>query len=44
MYVDSSGNSVALWMNQTASFLAMVKANEFLTGIPSNGVTYIGIP
>jgi len=44
MYVDSSGNSVALWMNQSASFLAMVKANEFLTGIPSNGVTYIGIP
>ena len=44
MYVDSSGNSVALWMNQNASFLAMVKANEFLTGIPSNGVTYIGIP
>ena len=44
MYVDSAGNSVALWMNQNASFLAMVKANEFLTGIPSNGVTYIGIP
>ena len=44
MYVDSSGNSVALWMNQSASFLAMVKANEFLSGVPSNAVTYIGIP
>lgn len=44
MYVDSSGNSVALWMNQSASFLAMVKANEFLSGVPSNAVTYVGIP
>jgi hypothetical protein len=44
MYVDSSGNSVALWMNQSASFLAVVKANEILNGASSNAVTYVGIP
>ena len=45
MYVDSSGNSVALWMNQSASSLAMVKANEILAGAsPSTAVTYVKIP
>ncbi len=45
MYVDSSGNSVALWMNQSASSLAMVKANEILAGASSStAVTYVSIP
>ena len=45
MYVDSSGNSVALWMNHAANLLAMVKANEILAGAnPSTAVTYVTIP
>ena len=44
MYVDSSGNSVALWMNQSAQSLAMVKANEILAGNTSTAVTYVTIP
>ncbi len=45
MYVDSSGNSVALWMNQAGTYLAEVTVNQVLASPNqiSSYVRYIGV-